>query len=73
MEVLDTDTRFAPMSPLSIVSDLHFGQQSCRFDMLGIPSYRIVLPVRRRIHCGIGRFCFAALASFFLVRNDLWL
>ena len=36
-------------------------------------TYRIVLPVRSRIHCGMGRFCFAALASFFLVRNDLWL
>ena len=36
-------------------------------------TYRIVLFVRRRIHCGMGRFCFAALASFFFVRNDLWL
>lgn len=33
----------------------------------------MVLPVRRRIHCGIGRFCFCALASFCLVRKDLWL
>ena len=32
----------------------------------------MVLPVRRRIHCGIGRFCFCALASFCFVRNDLW-
>lgn len=36
-------------------------------------AYRMVLPVRRRIHWGIGRFCFWALASFCLVRNDLWL
>ena len=32
----------------------------------------MVLFVRRRIHCGMGRFCFCALASFCLVRNDLW-
>jgi len=36
-------------------------------------SYLMVLPVRRRIHCGIGRFCFCALASFCFVRKDLWL
>jgi hypothetical protein len=35
-------------------------------------SYRMVLPVRRRIHWGIGRFCFCALASFCFVRKDLW-
>ena len=35
-------------------------------------TYRMVLPVRRRIHCGIGRFCFCALASFCFVRKDLW-
>ena len=33
----------------------------------------MVLPVRIRIHWGIGRFCFCALASFCFVRNDLWL
>lgn len=33
----------------------------------------MVLPVLRRIHCGIGRFCFCALASFCFVRKDLWL
>ena len=37
-----------------------------------LETYRIVLPVRRRIHCGIGRFCFCAFASFCFVRNDLW-
>lgn len=36
-------------------------------------SYRMVLSVRRRIHWGIGRFCFFALASFCFVRKDLWL
>ena len=36
-------------------------------------AYRMVLLVRRRIHCGIGRFCFCALASFCLVRKDFWL
>lgn len=33
----------------------------------------MVLFVRRRIHWGIGRFCFCALASFCLVRKDFWL
>lgn len=33
----------------------------------------MVLPVLRRIHWGIGRFCFWALASFCLVRKDFWL
>lgn len=36
-------------------------------------SYLMVLPVLNRIHCGIGLFCFWALASFCLVRKDLWL
>ena len=31
-------------------------------------AYRMVLPVRMRIHCGIGRFCFSFLARVFLVR-----
>lgn len=35
--------------------------------------YLMVLPVRRRIHWGMGRFCFCALASFCLVRKVLWL
>lgn len=35
-------------------------------------TYLIVFPVLSRIHCGIGRFCFCALASFCLVRKDLW-
>jgi len=32
----------------------------------------MVLFVLSLIHCGIGRFCFCALASFCFVRNDLW-
>ena len=36
-------------------------------------SYLMVLPVRRRIHWGMGRFCFCALASFCFVRKVLWL
>jgi hypothetical protein len=36
-------------------------------------TYRMVLPVLNRIHCGIGLFCFCALASFCFVRKDLWL
>ena len=34
-------------------------------------SHRILLSVRMRIHCGIGRFCLSFLASVFLVRRDL--
>lgn len=36
-------------------------------------SYRMVLSVLRRIHWGMGRFCFLALASLTLVRKLLWL
>lgn len=35
-------------------------------------TYLMVLPVRRRIHCGIGRFCFCFLARICLVRKVLW-
>lgn len=34
-------------------------------------TYLIVFPVLNRIHWGIGRFCFCALASFCFVRKDL--
>jgi len=34
--------------------------------------YLILFPVRKRIHCGIGRFCFATCASFFLMMVVLW-
>ena len=33
--------------------------------------YRILLFVRMRIHCGIGRFCFSFFASVILVRKLL--
>jgi hypothetical protein len=36
-------------------------------------SYLMVLPVRSRIHWGMGRFCFWALASFCLILKVLWL
>lgn len=39
----------------------------------GIITHRMLLSVRSLIHCGTGRFCFWALASFCLVRKDLWL
>ena len=35
-------------------------------------THRILLPVLRRTHCGMGRFCFCFLASFCLMRNVLW-
>lgn len=35
-------------------------------------AHLMVLPVRRRIHCGMGRFCFCALASLTFVRKVLW-
>ena len=34
-------------------------------------AYRIVLPVRNRIHCGIGRFDFCFLARIFFTRKVL--
>ena len=34
-------------------------------------AHRILLPVRMRIHCGMGRFCLSFLASVFLVAIDL--
>ena len=35
------------------------------------PAHRMVLSVRRRIHCGIGRFCFCFLPRMRLILNDL--
>ena len=32
----------------------------------------ILLSVRKRIHCGMGRFCLAFFASFCLIRNVFW-
>ena len=34
--------------------------------------YRIVLPVRMRIHCGMGRFVLSFFASVFFVFIDLF-
>lgn len=39
---------------------------------VSVLAYLMVLSVFRRIHWGMGLFCFWALASFCLVRNDLW-
>lgn len=33
------------------------------------PAHLMVLSVRKRIHCGMGRFCLAFLASFILMRK----
>ena len=35
-------------------------------------AHRMVLPVRMRIHCGMGRFCFSFFASVFFVLKLLW-
>ena len=34
-------------------------------------THRMVLPVRKRIHCGIGRFCFCFFPRIRLILNDL--
>src|SRR5688572_16571702 len=38
----------------------------------GRRTYRMVLSVRRRIHCGIGRFWRCFFARIFFTLNDLW-
>lgn len=53
-------------------------QRGCSFPSRSLAAtrhgtYLMVLPVRRRIHCGMGRFCFCAFASLVFVRKDLWL
>jgi hypothetical protein len=74
---LDTDTGLAPVSSLCVVPIPRLSV--CRFVVYKAAriavqeAYLMVLPVRRRIHWGMGRFCFCALASFILVRKDLWL
>jgi hypothetical protein len=35
-------------------------------------KYLMVLSVRMRIQCGMGRFCLIFFASFFLILNVLW-
>lgn len=35
-------------------------------------TYRMVLSVRRRIHWGMGRFCFCFFAKCFLILNVFW-
>jgi len=82
---LDANTSLAPVSSLRIVSTQTSSLATTfiperapntavitTLASLQKTTYRIVLPVRRRIHCGMGRFCFWALASFCFVRKDLW-
>lgn len=57
--------------PISL-SPLHSPSSSSVQSGISGPAYLMVLPVFRRIHWGMGLFCFWALASFCLVRNDLW-
>jgi hypothetical protein len=59
---------FKSSQPISVHSASSFPFQS------GVSrrAYLMVLSVFRRIHWGMGLFCFWALASFCLVRNDLW-
>ena len=38
----------------------------------GLGAHRMVLPVRMRIHWGMGLFCFCFLARCILILNVLW-
>ena len=42
------------------------------FTRNGAEAYLILLFVRNRIHCGMGRFCFAFFASTRLILNVFW-
>lgn len=75
---LDADPGLAPMSPLRVVpvvlgvSSMPSAlEHTWSFQKQGAQSYLMVLPVLRRTHCGMGRFCFCALASFCFVRKVL--
>lgn len=74
---LETETGLAPVPPLGVVAINHHVSRGCPVYRVVIDrwvvSYRMVLPVRRRIHWGMGRFCFWALASFCLVLKVFWL
>ena len=78
----NAETGLAPVPPLGVISaplSAQFHSPSDRattgvcLAVTAQSSYLILLLVRRRIHCGSGRFCFCALASFCFVRKDLWL
>ena len=47
-----------------IVRALHGEYTAC--------DHLILLSVLKRIHCGMGLFCLAFLASFLLMRNVFW-
>lgn len=86
---LDADSSLPPVTSLSIVSttsqslSLYLALPTPSRGSSVIPckvgsgcvgrAYLMVFPVLNRIHCGIGRFCFCARASFCFVRKDLWL
>ena len=63
---LDTDTGLAPVSSLGVVPGSTLLVQLTQVQPCGIRkemsqvegAYLMVLLVRRRIHWGIGRFCF---------------
>ena len=79
---LNANPRLPPVSPLGIISVPAIHQYMILAQAGKSPhstqarahngTYRIVLPVLSRIHCGMGRFCFCAFASFCFVRKDLW-
>jgi hypothetical protein len=82
---LDTETGLAPMSSLGVVpvvlllvscalALLRRSRGLCKVSCAGKcgGAYLMVLLVLRRIHWGMGRFCFCAFASFCLVRKVLW-
>jgi len=55
---LDAETGLAPMPPLGIVAVMSVLAIRFRRQVVVAGAYRIVLPVLRRIHWGMGRFCF---------------
>ena len=60
---LNAELGTLPVSTLSIISN---------DKTFAITLYLIVVPVRRRNHWGMGRFCLIFLARILLVRKDFW-
>ena len=82
----DAQLRAPPVAPLGIIAaenrreqTLAAAQMRCSgctalklHQQVVQKTHRMVLSVRRRIHCGIGRFCFCFFPKMRLILNDLW-